>query len=177
MAAEARGRYSEETKEPPMQYFTRATQLLRRNGPGDGVEAEKLLLPIVDGEADAALKGRACYALGYRHESCGGSEQEAEAWLAKAAAFGDAHRVKAFCLNNEGDCAVDQTPETKRISFVLEQYRVVPEKLKRTPAFVIAPSTTEQALLPLLASLRPLGPGLQDAYLWVRRRWLSGGHM
>ena len=42
---------------------------------------------------------------------------------------------------------------------------------------VIAPTVTEQALLPLLASLRPLGPGLQDAYLWVRRRWLSGGHM
>ena len=82
----------------------------------------------------------------------------------------------AFCLS-EGDCAVDQTPETKRISFVLEQYRVVPEKLVRTPAFVIAPTATEQALLPLLASLRPLGPGLQDAYLWVRRRWMSGGHM
>ena len=385
-----------------MQYFARATQLLRRNGPGDGVEAEALLLPILEGDADAALKGRACYALGYRHESCGGSEKDAEAWLAKAAAFGDAqaidllldrkrglrvkrlldivvfallicagfavwtlrdlvevvafkekwedevpgsdprivpdvtwrddvfsvekrrdlvakgehllrvvgdanplseegfggtrgvvlhftraafgdayafqhpayawlyegvlqelldercdafvfnilvvppgrdknrtvgvgshvdqtlmqpstqreqtaysvsvaylqvppslnggelvvagrshapregsvlvfrgdqsHRVKAFCLS-EGDCAVDQTPETKRISFVLEQYRVVPEKLVRTPAFVIAPTATEQALLPLLASLRPLGPGLQDAYLWVRRRWLSGGHM
>ena len=87
------------------------------------------------------------------------------------------HRVKAFCLNNEGDCAVDQTPETKRISFVLEQYRVVPEKLMRTPAFVIAPTATEQALLPLLASLRPLGPGLQDAYLYLRRRWMSGGHV
>ena len=87
------------------------------------------------------------------------------------------HRVKAFCLNSEGDCSVSHEPDNKRISFVLEQYRVVPEKLKRTPAFVIAPTATEQALLPLLASLRPLGPGLQDAYLWVRRRWLSGGHM
>ena len=47
MADAARGRYAEETKEPPMQYFTRATQLLRRNGPGDGVEAEALLLPIL----------------------------------------------------------------------------------------------------------------------------------
>jgi len=84
------------------------------------------------------------------------------------------HRVKAFCLH-EGDCPVDTEGE-KRISFVLEQYRVVPEKLVRTPAFVIAPTATEQALLPLLASLRPLGPGLQDAYLWLRRRWMSGGH-
>ena len=79
-------------------------------------------------------------------------------------------------MNNEGDCSVSNEAADKRISFVLEQYRVVPEKLKRTPAFVIAPTATEQALLPLLASLRPLGPGLQDAYLWLRRRWTSGGH-
>ena len=402
MAEAARGRYAEETKEPPIQHFTRATQLLRRNGPGDHTEAEALLLPILEGDADAALKGRACYALGYRHENAG-RDKEGEEWLEKAALYGDAqaidliadrkhglrvkrlldivvfvllicatfavwtlrdlvevvafkekwedevpgsdprvvpdvawrddvfsveqrrdlvekgehllrvvgdanplseegfggtrgvvlhftraafgdayafkhpayqwlyegvlkellddrcdafvfnilvvppgrdvnktvgvgshvdqtlmqpstqreqtaysvsvaylqvppslnggelvvagrshapregsvlvfrgdqsHRVKAFCIETEGDCAVDQTPETKRISFVLEQYRVVPEKLKRTPAFVIAPTATEQALLPLLASLRPLGPGLQDAYLWLRRRWMGGGHV
>ena len=85
-----------------MQYFTRATQLLRRNGPGDGVEAEKLLLPIVDGDADAALKGRACYALGYRHESCGGSEQEAETWLAKAALYGDAQAIDLIADRKRG---------------------------------------------------------------------------
>ena len=91
--AEARGRYADETKEPPLGAqgsFTRATQLLRRNGPGDGVEAEKLLLPILDGDADAALKGRACYALGYRHENAG-RDKEGEEWLEKAAAFGDAY--------------------------------------------------------------------------------------
>ena len=87
------------------------------------------------------------------------------------------HRVKAFCIETEGDCPVGHDSDEKRISFVLEQYRVVPEKLRRTPAFVIAPTATEQALLPLLASLRPLGPGLQDAYLYLRRRWLSGGHV
>ena len=57
MADEARGRYADETKEPPLGAqgsFTRATQLLRRNGPGDGVEAESLLLPILDGDADAS---------------------------------------------------------------------------------------------------------------------------
>ena len=405
MADEARGRYADETKEPPLGAqgtFTRATQLLRRNGPGDHKEAEALLLPILDGEADAALKGRACYALGYRHENAG-REAEGEAWLEKAAAFGDAqaidliadrkrglrvkrvldivvflllicagfavwtlrdlvevvafkeiwedevpgsdprlvpdvawrddvfsveqrralvekgehllsvvgdanplseegfggtrgvvlhftraafgdtyafghpayqwlydgvlrellddrcdafvfnilvvppgrdvnktvgvgshvdqtlmqpstqreqtaysvsvaylqvpqgldggelvvagrshapregsvlvfrgdqsHRVKAFCLNTEGDCPGSNEAAEKRISFVLEQYRVVPEKLRRTPSFIIAPTATEQALLPLLASLRPLGPGLQDAYLWLRRHWMSGGHV
>ena len=85
MTDEARGRYADETKEPPLGAqcsFTRATQLLKRNGPGDGVEAEKLLLPILDGDADAALKGRACYALGYRHEN-GGNEKEGERWLEK----------------------------------------------------------------------------------------------
>jgi hypothetical protein len=86
------------------------------------------------------------------------------------------HRVKAFCLNTEGDCPGSNEAAEKRISFVLEQYRVVPEKLRRTPSFIIAPTATEQALLPLLASLRPLGPGLQDAYLWLRRWWMSGGH-
>ena len=85
-----------------MQDFTRATQLLRRNGPGDHTEAEALLLPILDGDADAALKGRACYALGYRHESCGGSEQEAEAWLAKAAAFGDAQAIDLIADRKRG---------------------------------------------------------------------------
>ena len=85
-----------------MQDFTRATQLLKRNGPGDGVEAEKLLLPIVDGDADAALKGRACYALGYRHESCGGSEKEAEAWLEKAAAFGDIQAIDLIADRKRG---------------------------------------------------------------------------
>ena len=69
------------------------------------------------------------------------------------------HRVKAFCIETEGDCSVSHEPGDKRISFVLEQYRVVPEKLVRTPAFVIAPTATEQALLPLLASLRPPRPG------------------
>ena len=70
--------------------------------------SRKLLLPILDGEADAALKGRACYALGYRHESCGGSEAEAEAWLAKAAAFGDLQAID-LCrqetrIASEKDC-------------------------------------------------------------------------
>jgi hypothetical protein len=102
MADAARGRYAEETKEPPMQYFTRATQLLRRNGPGDGVEAEALLLPILEGDADAALKGRACYALGYRHESCGGNDKDAEAWLAKAAAFGDAQAIDLIADRKRG---------------------------------------------------------------------------
>ena len=86
------------------------------------------------------------------------------------------HRVKAFCLG-KGDCSLSHKPDSKRISFVLEQYRVAPEKLKRTPAFIIAPTELEQSLLPLLASLRPLGPRLQDAYLWLRRRWLSGWHV
>ena len=76
--AEARGRYAEETKEPPIQHFTRATQLLRRNGPGDHKEAEALLLPILEGDADAALKGRACYALGYRHENAGRDKEGAQ---------------------------------------------------------------------------------------------------
>ena len=100
--AEARGRYAEETKEPPIQHFTRATQLLRRNGPGDHKEAEALLLPILEGDADAALKGRACYALGYRHESCGGSEQEAEAWLRKAAVYGDAQAIDLIAARKRG---------------------------------------------------------------------------
>ena len=45
-----------------------------------------LLLPIL-GDADAALKGRACYALGYRHENAG-RDKEGEEWLRKAALYG-----------------------------------------------------------------------------------------
>ena len=84
-----------------MQYFTRATQLLRRNGPGDGVEAEALLLPILEGDADAALKGRACYALGYRHENAG-RDKEGEEWLRKAALYGDAQAIDLIADRKHG---------------------------------------------------------------------------
>ena len=84
-----------------MQYFTRATQLLRRNGPGDHKEAEALLLPILDGDADAALKGRACYALGYRHENAG-RDKEGEEWLRKAALYGDAQAIDLIADRKRG---------------------------------------------------------------------------
>ena len=84
-----------------MQHFTRATQLLRRNGPGDHKEAEALLLPILDGDADAALKGRARYALGYRHENAG-RDKEGEEWLRKAALYGDAQAIDLIADRKHG---------------------------------------------------------------------------
>ena len=66
-----------------------------------------------------------------------------------------AWRPSVLISTQKGDCSVSHEAADKRISFVLEQYRVVPEKLRRTPAFVIAPAATEQARLPLLASRAP----------------------
>mmetsp|Transcript_27114 Transcript_27114/g.84294 ORF Transcript_27114/g.84294 Transcript_27114/m.84294 type:complete len:430 (-) Transcript_27114:44-1333(-) len=86
------------------------------------------------------------------------------------------HRVMAFCVNTTGDCARDADPLTHRISFVLEQYRIPPEKIARTPKFVMAPSQAEQSTLPVIYSIRGLGPPMADLYLYLRRRLTSPKH-
>ena len=41
-------------------------------------ESAALLQQLEEGDADAALKGRACYALGYRHENAGRDKEGAQ---------------------------------------------------------------------------------------------------
>ena len=83
--------------------------------------------------------------------------------------------MRAFCLG-PGHCAFDADPATHRVSFVLEQYRLPPEKLARTPTFVVAPSKREQNLLPVVYAMRGVGPWVAELWLWGRRRRVSPRH-
>ena len=87
-----------------------------------------------------------------------------------------AHKVRPFCGGGAAFCDRDADPAKARVSFVLEQYRLPPEKLARSPSFVVAPSKREQSAIPVVASLRPFGPALVELYLALRRRWLSPRH-
>ena len=87
-----------------------------------------------------------------------------------------AHKVRPFCGGGAASCDRDADPAKARVSFVLEQYRLPPEKLARSPSFVVAPSKREQSAIPVVASLRPFGPALVELYLALRRRWLSPRH-
>ena len=86
------------------------------------------------------------------------------------------HKVRPFCGGGAASCDRDAAPAQARGSFVLEQYRLPPEKLARSPSFVVAPSKREQSAIPVVASLRPFGPALVELYLALRRRWLSPRH-
>lgn len=97
------------------------------------------------------------------------------------------HAVSAFCVlptesssptTTEGNysCEIDTDPTKQRISFVLEQYRLPPEKLARSPSFILAPSDFEQELITVLSAF-PLGPRIVELWLQVRKRtfWRNRG--
>jgi len=86
------------------------------------------------------------------------------------------HHVRAFCADGASFCDRVADPAAARVSFVLEQYRVPPEKAARTPAFVVAPTSREQSYLPVVSSLRPYGRVLCDWYLALRARRQSPAH-
>ena len=101
MADEARGRYAEETKEPPMQYFTRATQLLRRNGPGDTSRPRRYYYRYW--RETPTLRSRAAPAtrLGTATRVAGRNDKEGEEWLAKAAAYMATPRPSTLMLDRK----------------------------------------------------------------------------
>lgn len=90
------------------------------------------------------------------------------------------HAVSAFCVvasptNDERldeqskNCEIDTDPAKQRISFVLEQYRLAPEKLARSPSFILAPSDFEQELISVLSAF-PLGNFAVELWLRYRKR-------
>eukprot|EP00635_Sarcinochrysidales_sp_CCMP3193_P005379 CAMPEP_0118912674 /NCGR_PEP_ID=MMETSP1166-20130328/13810_1 /TAXON_ID=1104430 /ORGANISM="Chrysoreinhardia sp, Strain CCMP3193" /LENGTH=450 /DNA_ID=CAMNT_0006852195 /DNA_START=17 /DNA_END=1369 /DNA_ORIENTATION=+ len=100
------------------------------------------------------------------------------------------HAVAAFCAaaKTDGDplpngttpprggayrqlaCPLEENdPDLQRISFVLEQYKLPNHKLKRSPYFILAPSSLEEELIPILSAF-PLGPTAVELYLHLRKR-------
>ena len=86
------------------------------------------------------------------------------------------HHVRAFCVGPAAFCDRDSNVTNARVSFVLEQYRLPPEKLARSPSFIVAPTKREQSVIPVVASLRPLGAAVAELYLAARRRLTSHRH-
>ena len=87
------------------------------------------------------------------------------------------HGVAAFCafsesrpFNQSAPCPLnDHDIDLQRVSFVLEQYKLPPHKLRRSPFFILAPSSLEEDLIPIISAF-PLGPSLISLYLHIRKR-------